>query len=134
MARQVRLRRPTKYNVDTSRIGKAARTVDGITFASKAEARRYQVLKAREAAGEIRDLELQPRFEVLEGFRYRGKQIQPIHYTADFLYREGDELVVEEVKGAETRDFRLRKKLFLWRYGDRYRYKQVHSRDVLTAL
>lgn len=41
--------------------------------------------------------------------------------------------MIEEVKGAETRDYILRKKMFLKRYGAEYRFKQVSCKDVLTA-
>ncbi|NLF00899.1 MAG: DUF1064 domain-containing protein [Anaerolineales bacterium] len=132
MVRQVRLKRQTKYHVDTSHVGKAARTVDGITFASKAEARRYEVLRARERVGEIQNLELQPQFALLSPFECRDERISGIRYTADFRYLEGGEVVVEEVKGRETRDFVLRRKLFLKRYGEQYRYKLVPSAQVLT--
>ena len=113
MARQVRLRRPTKYNVDTSRIGKAARTVDGITFASKAEARRYQVLKARELAGEIRDLELQPRSRSWRA-SHRGNRSSVT--TPPIPVPRGRRTVIERSRDAK-RSIQLRKKLFsaLWR-------------------
>jgi hypothetical protein len=35
-------------------------------------------------------------------------------YIADFLYKDGDTWVVEDVKGMKTRDYRLKKKMFLW--------------------
>lgn len=128
-----RKRKRSKYNVDNSKRGKAARTVDGITFASKAEMKRYLVLKDREEVGAIEELELQPRFRLIDGFDYRGEHIYPVNYTADFQYVQDGEVVIEEVKGRETRDFKLRKKMFLQKYGEDYWYKQVHSGDVLTA-
>lgn len=60
-----------------------------------AELRDYQLLAARQAAGEISDLELQPRFEVIPGFRdMAGRRHAPRHYTADFAYRESGRIVV----------------------------------------
>ena len=130
MVRRVRIGgRRSKYNV---RRDPTKRTVDGIVFASQAEARRYEVLKLRQRAGVIGNLSLQPRFILQEPFTCRGKKINGIRYTADFRYTEDGETVIEEVKGRETRDFELRKKMFLKLYGDRYRYKQVPSDDVLT--
>jgi len=54
--------------------------VDNITFASKKEAARYQELRLMEKAGEIRYLELQPRFD----FKVNGINLG--FYKADFLY------------------------------------------------
>lgn len=94
--------------------------VDGITFHSGAEARRYQILKLLERAGEIEDLELQPKFTVFDGFRKKGKKHQAITYTADFKYKEvkTGEIVIEDVKGVETEVFKIKKKLFEKRYPD----------------
>ncbi len=80
-------------------------TVDGITFDSKAEARRYGELKLLEKGGYIRQLELQPEFEfILDG-------VKIFKYRADFRYFEGQTRVVEDVKGVRTAAYRLKKKL-----------------------
>ena len=93
-------------------------TVDGHVFPSKLEARRYGQLKLREQAGEIHDLVLQPRFLLQKGFRDRtGKWHRAINYIADFQYME-DAIVVEEVKGRETVVYRIKKKLFMYKYPD----------------
>ena len=101
--------------------------VDGIKFDSKKEAKRYKELKALELVGKIDRLELQPRFLLQDGFRYEGKAIRKIEYVADFLYRDLStyELVVEDVKGVKTDVYKLKKKLFLKRYGDEYRLEEV---------
>lgn len=44
----------------SSKYGAQRTTIDGIAFASKREASRYQELKLMQMAGEIQDLELQP--------------------------------------------------------------------------
>lgn len=107
--------------------------MDGITFASLAEARRYEVLQQRQAAGVIADLTRQPRFVLQRAFvDATGNRHSAITYTADFRYTEDGETVIEEVKGRETRDFVLRKRMFLFKY-PQYRYKLVSSRAVLTA-
>jgi len=98
-------------------------TIDGIKFDSKKEAKRYQELIFQQHCGIIHDLELQPSFIVQESFQYRGKTIRQIKYTADFYYRKDGEFVVEDVKGGnatKTRDYILRKKMFLKRYGHRF--------------
>ena len=61
-------------------------TIDGIAFDSKAEARRYAELKLLERAGEIKDLELQPKYRLLDGFKKNGKTYRPIDYIDEFRY------------------------------------------------
>ena len=87
--------------------------VDGITFASKAEARRYSHLKMLERAGTIHDLELQPRFTLLVN------KIKVATYVADFRYRfVGVSLpVVEDVKGVQTAVYKLKKKMLAAQHG-----------------
>ena len=96
-------------------------TIDDIMFDSKAESRRYCELKLLEKAGEIKDLELQPKFVLQEAFtRKDGKKFRPITYKADFRYYDltaGHE-VIEDVKGHITQQFRLRQKMFECRYPD----------------
>lgn len=102
-------------------------TVDGIKFDSRKEAARYKELKALELVGKIDRLELQPRFVLMDGFRYEGKAVRKIEYVADFLYRDLStlELVVEDVKGVKTDVYKLKKKLFLKRYGNEYKFKEA---------
>lgn len=100
----------TKYNARKT-------IVDGITFDSQKEAYRYGELKLLELAGEISCLKLQPRFVLQPGFRDKnGKRQSPISYVADFQYVENGIPIIEDVKGMETPVFRLKKKLFLYRY------------------
>lgn len=83
--------------------------VDGLKFASKAEARRYGWLKIAERAGEIEKLECQPRFPL----RVDGELI--CTYVADFRYvdRRTGLPVVEDVKSDPTRTpvYRIKAKL-----------------------
>lgn len=92
--------------------------VDGITFDSKAEAARYCELKLLERQGIIKDLRLQPRFRLQDGFTASdGKKIRPLDYVADFMYVDNDgAAVVEDVKGVQTDAYKIKKKLFLKRY------------------
>jgi len=98
--------------------------VHGVRFASKAEARRYQELLLLGRAGEIRNLELQPRFPLHVG----GEQVAV--YVADFRYEERsidafNECywfdVVEDVKGMKTPVYRMKKKMVEAQYGIRIR-------------
>lgn len=90
-------------------------TVYGRTFDSKREAEVYLMLREKLRLGEIKHLECQPTYTLLEGFRdNQGKPQREITYTPDFLveYDDGRREVIE-VKGVRTRDYVLRKKLFL---------------------
>lgn len=101
-------KKPNKYNARKT-------TVCGHTFDSKREAEIYLDLLSRKQHGEILRIGLQPSYTLLEGFKDNtGKNQKPITYTADFLveYDDGRREVVE-VKGMRTRDYLLRKKLFL---------------------
>jgi hypothetical protein len=80
--------------------------IDGITFDSKREARRYQELKMLQLTGDIQDLILQPSFDlIVQGGRVIGK------YYADFKYRQGNRVIVEDVKGVRTDVYRLKKRI-----------------------
>ncbi len=110
----------TKYNAQKV-------SVDGIKFDSRKEAARYEVLKGLEQSGKIGQLELQPRFEVQEGYRYKGKAIRKVEYVADFKYLDMERgvWVVEDVKGMRTDVYKLKLKMFLRRYGDFFDFREV---------
>ena len=87
-------------------------TVDGITFDSKREARRYGELRMMERAGQFRDLQLQVPI-MLEGrdgpvLSRSGRQMR---LTVDFAYVDvATELqVFEDAKGKPTRDYEVRR-------------------------
>lgn len=86
-------------------------TVDGIRFASKAEARRYSELKLLEKAGEITELRLQTRWplSVQDPEWFVSRKIGD--YVSDFDYRDKYGLVVEDVKSPAT----AKDKLFVWK-------------------
>lgn len=103
-------RKKHKYN--------ARKTVlNGLEFDSKKESDRYQELLLLEASGRIVGLSTQPEFVLLEGFRdRRGKWRRAIKYRADFIYKEDDAFIVEDVKGIITKEFAIKMKLFLYHY------------------
>ena len=90
------------------------------------------VLKLLEKAGEITDLRRQVPFELLpdqrepdmigpRGGRKKGRIIErKAVYIADFVYkdRSGRE-VVEDCKGMRTKDYIIKRKLILFRFGIR---------------
>lgn len=95
----------TKYNAKKT-------TVDGITFASKLEADRYIQLRLLEKADEITALVLQPEFQILRGFINpdTGEKTKSRFYVGDFEYIDNatNKMVVEDTKGMETAEFRLK--------------------------
>jgi len=98
---------------------KAVKTeIDGKVFDSKHEADVYAKLKLREKAGEIQDLQLQPRFVLQDGFEKGGKKYRKIEYVADFQYREKGRIHVVDAKGYKTDVYKLKKKLFEKKYKD----------------
>lgn len=119
-----------------SKYGSRNQTVSGITFDSRKEARRFQELRLLELAGEISDLRLQvkyiliptqraPSFEVYKrgpnkGRRKPGEVLEKeCAYIADFVYAKGGETVVEDAKGVRTKEYIIKRKLMLERYGIR---------------
>ena len=100
----------TKYN--------AKKTVlDGITFASRKESKRYQELRLLERAGEIQDLKLQTPYELIP--KQSGERA--CKYIADFVYIENGKQIVEDVKGKLTPVYIIKRKLMLWVHGIRIR-------------
>lgn len=68
-------------------------TIDGHTFDSKLEGRRYSQLKLMQAAGKISHLKPHPELKIVVNGTDCGS------YTPDFGYIEGGDIVIEEVKG-----------------------------------
>jgi hypothetical protein len=98
---------------------KASRTMDGIVFDSHSEMMRYYELRLMERAGMIRDLELQVKYVLQEKFTHSvyGNQ-REIAYVADFRYKEGRKIVVEDCKGMLTDAYPIKRKILLFKYPD----------------
>jgi len=96
-----------------------ARTVDGIRFDSRAEMNRYLQLRMLERSGRIRDLERQVPYVLVPKYRRRnGSLCRGVTYRADFRYFDivTDKEIVEDVKGAITEGYRIKRALLEWRY------------------
>lgn len=87
------------------------KVVDGIRFASTAEANRYFELRLMSRVGDVVDLELQPKYPLV----VNGVKIGA--YVADFRYKLNGVVVVEDVKGVKTPVYKLKKKLVKALYG-----------------
>lgn len=111
-------------------------TVDGITFDSKKEAKRYQELKMLERAGYIENLRNQVKYTLIpaqretsttaitkgqnKGKMKPGKVLErEVTYIADFVYEENGKTVVEDTKGFRTKDYILKRKMMLFFHGIR---------------
>ena len=93
--------------------------IDGIVFDSKDEALYYQALKDMKAKGLIKDFELQPEFILQEGFEKDEKKYRAIKYTADFrVLTNNDYSYIVDVKGMLTTEFKIKMKLFNYKYPD----------------
>jgi hypothetical protein len=90
----------------------AGEHIDGIWFASEAEGERYRQLKAMQEAGRIANLKCQVLFPLTVNNRVI------CGYRCDFTYDEMNERgelirpVIEDVKGMETPEFKIKAKLF----------------------
>lgn len=87
--------------------------VDGITFDSKKEAKRYEFLRAMQKTGDIANLELQPVFVLQQAFKFNGQSVREIKYVADFRYQFNGKIYVEDTKGFKTEAYKLKRKMLL---------------------
>lgn len=96
---------------------RAERTeVDGLKFASRREAARYETLLLDQKAGLISELEVQPQFP-LYVIRPNGVTVVIARYLADFRYQRDGREVVEDAKGMRTEAYVLKKKFVEAQYG-----------------
>lgn len=88
----------------------------GIKFDSIAEAEYYDLaLWQAEANGW--KVKLQERFELMPKFELEGKKYRKIEYIPDFtFYKSGKLVKVVDVKGMQTKDFKIKAKLFCHQY------------------
>lgn len=106
--------------------------IDGITFDSKLEGRRYLFLRDQEKKGIITDLKCHPTYELLPKqtrkeivhLKTKDKEVEkflfhPIVFTPDFEYKYNGEVRTEDVKGSKlivAPDVPLRIKLLYFEY------------------
>lgn len=97
---------------------------NGIKFDSVKESKRYQGLQVMEVMGEIHDLELQPKFELIKSVKFADTdRAKPaIRYFADFAYTDTltGKRIIEDVKSKITREspvYRMKKHMMLAIHG-----------------
>lgn len=100
------MKAPSKYRNQPTEI-------DGIRFASKKEARRYQDLMLLERAGEIANLVRQPRYPLT----VNGLHVCTYVGDAEYAEVKSGRTVTEDTKGVLTPEFKLKAKLFHALYG-----------------
>lgn len=88
-------------------------TADGTKFDSLAELHRWSHLQMLQLGGYISDLRRQVVFEMVPSVKFAGAaRARPaIRYIADFVYLEKGIEVIEDVKGVETPEFKLKRHL-----------------------
>ena len=92
-------------------------SLDGLTFDSRFEAKKWQELCMRQRIGEITELQRQVRFPLIPTRHYGKECVRGCSYVADFVYTEKDgQSVVVDTKGFETPEYIIKKKLFLEKY------------------
>ena len=91
-----------KYGAKRTKVG-------DVTFASKKEANRWMELQLLERGGEISDLRRQVRIPLIGQHRpLYTRTGRKMVMTVDFAYIEDGIEVLEDSKGAWTRDFEVR--------------------------
>ena len=70
-------------------------TYNGEIFDSKKELNRFMELEILLRAREISDLEVHPKFDLMVNGVKIGR------YTADFRYKKGSDIIVEDVKSTD---------------------------------
>lgn len=83
-------------------------TVNGITYDSKKEYDRHRILKVMEKSGSISDLKFHdPSTNIIL------QENPKIKYEPDFCYFENGVYIIEDVKGYQTKEFKLKKKMII---------------------
>ena len=109
--------------------------VDGIKFDSKAEYKRYTELKLFERVKNISDLELQVKFELQPSFvDNQGVKQRAITYVADFVYKENNKIIVEDLKSVATAKdstYKIKKKMLLWLFKRDEDYINYEFKEII---
>ncbi len=109
-----------------SKYGNKRVVMAGEKFDSQREANRWLILRSAQTRGEIRDLERQVTYVLAPPVKLHGegRQKPALRYVADFRYvDENGKTVVEDAKGHETKEFRVKRHLM----------KSVHGIDVVLS-
>lgn len=123
---------------DATKYGNKKCTFQGIEFDSTLETKRWIVLKDAERRGVISDLARQVEYVLIPN-QYRTEVVhlktkdkfvdklieRKVSYFADFVYKKGDETIVEDTKGLRLPDYKIKRKMMLYMRGIMIR--EVHK-------
>lgn len=120
-ARLTTLRRVKQAPAKQSKYRNTKTQIEGITFQSGREAKRYVQLRQLETAGLIQKLRIQVPFILAPSVVIKGRKRPPLRYMADFVYDDADgNQVVEDSKGKVTEGYRIKRHLM----------KSLHGIDI----
>ncbi len=96
--------------------------VDGTVYASQSESRRAKELHLLERHGLVRNLREQVPYELIPAGVGKYRKERSVVYKADFVYEvcqpDGTwKQVVEDTKGAKTKEYIIKRKLMLYIHG-----------------
>ncbi|WP_151778775.1 DUF1064 domain-containing protein [Acinetobacter bereziniae] len=96
--------------------------LNGTTFDSRKEAKRFRELQILERAGEISELQTQYAFVLAESVKFSNepRKKPALRYVADFVYIKNGCQVVEDVKSKISRslaEYRIKKHLMMSVHG-----------------
>jgi len=110
-------------------------TVNGIKFDSKAEYKRFVELESLQKAGKISNLQMQKDFELQPSFQdNQGEKRRSIKYIADFVYKENEAIIVEDLKSkitAKDSTYIIKKKMLLWLFKREEEYVNYQFKEVI---
>lgn len=115
----------SSYAVSKSKYGNHKVVIDGEKVAdSKHEYSRLCELKDLQRAGEIKDLQLQVKYQLIPSQKICGKTERGVSYIADFVYWTKDnQLICEDAKGHRTDAYIIKRKMM----------KLIHNIDVVEV-
>ena len=95
---------------------------DGRTYDSRSECKRAKELQLLERHGLVRNLREQVTYELIPAGIGEYRKERPVIYKADFVYEvcqpDGTwKWVVEDTKGAKTKEYIIKRKLMLYIHG-----------------
>lgn len=89
-----------------------------ILFASKKECNYFYKLKLMENTGMIKNLKRQVPFELIPTHKINNRTVRKMQYIADFTYitTNDNKLHIVDTKGYRTEVYKLKKKIFEYKY------------------
>lgn len=111
-----------RYNINykKSKYKSKKTIIDGTTFDSKKEAKRYAELKLLLKSGQITDLEFQKKFTLIPSQKGENGKVKEraVTYKADFVYKDKNgKQIIEDTKGFRTAEYIIKRKLMLYIHG-----------------